>query len=1097
MKKYLSSTLITALGVCALSSLTTGSALAADSVLSQTQSTTINSSAIPKTNSNKSQTDIYIVHFKGQPIINFGGSNAMAATKPADNQKMDINSNAVKDYKAFLSQTQNQALKNCGVAQSNKVYEYTYSFNGMAAKMTQSQAALMRSQSNVLQVTRDAMQKMDTDSTREFLELNRGRSSSWRRQGYTGENVIIGVLDSGINAEHPSFADVATPRRGDRGRRIPYSLPPEGWSGDECAIGNTDFNPLDVPFECNNKILGARFFVAGYLRGGDPADMLAAGSTLSARDDNGHGSASASNAAGNYGVQATIDGEDVGEDVMSGVAPRARIAIYKVCWDGPAIDDPDTAANEEDDGCANSDSMAAIDQAVADGVDVINFSIGGSSTSFGGLDAVAFLFAANAGVHVASSAGNSGPNRDTVGAPAIVPWVTSVGAVNDNQNFALGLQIDAPADLEGTVTAIEGSGAVQLEDAGPISSELIVAEPANGCEPLTNSETINGKIALIVRGVCAFNDKFANAEAAGAIAVVVYNDGTASDRQNPFVMALSEERTIPGVMIGFSNGDALVNGIDAAVTLDEVNQISLANRVVDFSSRGANLGALDIIKPDVVAPGVNILSAETTTENADEARGSTGVNSFQFISGTSFSSPHVAGVLALIKQARPDWSPAVAKSAMMTTARQNLSTQFSSEPATPFDIGAGHVVPNDTYEPGLAYEIDLEDYTAFTCGNNAQLFSDDVCDFLALQGRSFDGSELNLASIGIGELVGQQTVTRTVTNVDQRNSRRRFQRPSRYRAIVNAPDGINVTVSPRRLRLSPGQSADYTVTFTTENDANINEFVFGSVTWVEAGKRRRNRQLFAYYDYADYFYGYGSNVGYRRNSRIAKEVRSPIAVRPVALSAPSEVDSQAVTSEGPDGATAAGNVGVDIGFGYSGAYTPAFEGLSESLLLENTVSTDATLVAECFDLPAATHLRMATFDEGTTTPGGDDIDIRLFTVDDCESFDNLTQVGASETPSSNETVDVINPAAGSYVFVVDFFAAASGSEVDYRLWLSLVGGDDSNTTVDAPESATVGDTATITLDYADLNVDSRYLGVISHQDANGELGRTIVDVNTQ
>jgi hypothetical protein len=134
---------------------------------------------------------------------------------------------------------------------------------------------------------------------------------------------------------------------------------------------------------------------------------------------------------------------------MSGVAPRARLAIYKVCWDGPAVDDPNTAVDEEDDGCFNADSMAAIDQAVADGV--INFSIGGSSTSFASLDAVAFLFAANAGVHVATSAGNSGPDRDTVGAPAVVPSITSVGAVNDNQNFALGLQIDAPSDLQGAV----------------------------------------------------------------------------------------------------------------------------------------------------------------------------------------------------------------------------------------------------------------------------------------------------------------------------------------------------------------------------------------------------------------------------------------------------------------------------------------------------------------------------------------------------------------------------------------------------------------------------------------------------------------------
>jgi len=791
--------------------------------------------------------------------------------------------------------------------------------------------------------------------------------------------------------------------------------------------------------------------------------MLAPGSSLSARDDNGHGSAAASNAIGNYGVQAVIGGEEVGTDVMSGVAPRARLAVYKVCWDGPVIP---SAGVEDDDGCFNSDSMAAIDQAVADGVDVINFSIGGSSTNFDSLDAVAFLFAANAGVHVATSAGNSGPDLATVGNPALVPWITSVGAINDNQNFALGLEVNAPTELAGLKTAIEGAGTARLEDITAITSDLVIVEPANGCEPLTNGRDVDGKIALVIRGACAFDTKYAEAEAAGAVAIVVYNDGTASDRFNPFAMGgIDPSRSIPGVMIGFEDGSALAAASDGNVTLNSENEIPLTNRVVDFSSRGSNRGAPDIIKPDVVAPGVNILSAETITENVDEASGSSGPESFQFISGTSFSSPHVAGVLALIKQAHPDWSPAIARSAMMTTARQNLTTQFSDAPATPFEIGAGHVVPNDTFDPGLAYDVGLSDYAAFTCGNNARLFEDAVCDFLALEGRSFDGSELNLPSIGIGELAGTQTITRTVTNVDEEDPNRRRQRATRYNVVVDAPPGVDVVVSPRRLRLRPGESADYTVTFTAQSDAKFGEFTFGSLTWVEKvrGKKRRARQA-------------------------AREVRSPIAVRPVALLTSDEIDVSGVD----------GSVTIPVQFGYSGNYSAMLNGLSQSIPFTEGVTEADGFNSYCADLPAAVHIRAATFNEETSTPGSDDLDLRVFRVDACGSFDGLQLLGSSGGTTSDEVIDLVNTEAGSYLFVVDYFAAANGgTSIDYTLWVSGVAGEEGNATITAPDAATVGDKTDVIVDYEGLTPDTRYFGVVSHKDDSGEISRTIIDISTQ
>jgi len=848
---------------------------------------------------------------------------------------------------------------------------------------------------------------------------------------------------------------------------------------------------FDLPFECNNKLLGARFYVQGFLRGGEASQVLAANSSLSARDDNGHGSAAASHAAGNHGVQAVINGEEVGDDVLSGVAPRARIAAYKVCWDGPIV--ATDGVMDDDDGCFSSDSMAAIDQAVADGVDVINFSIGGPSVSFAGADTRAFLAAAGAGVHVATSAGNSGSDRATVGTPAAVPWITAVGAINDDQNLALAVSVSEPADVAGNKLALEGSGPIQLEDIDPISGSLVLAVPADACTPLTNPDALDGNIALVIRGGCGFDTKYAEAETSGAVAIIVYNDGTAADRINPIVMGgVSDDRTIPGVMIGFSDGDQIANSTDVVAILDSENEASLENTVVGFSSRGENRGALDIIKPDVVAPGVNILGAESVTENADEATGRDNPESFQFISGTSFSSPHVAGVMALLKQAHPTWSPAAVRSALMTSARQNLVTEFDNNQATPFDIGAGHVVPNDAFEPGLVYDAGLLDYAAFSCGNNAQQFSDDVCNLLEQSGASFDGSELNLPSIGIGELIGTQTVTRTVTNVNQPNPDRRRQAPTRYRAVVDAPDGVKVRVKPRRLRLRPGQSADYTINFEVENDAIRDEFAFGSITWVERGKRRRNRpQHRSYYgDYFDYFYrryfaGRNNDV---RAGQLAKEVRSPIAVRPLSIGTPTTA-----SSIGTDG-----TINVPVEFGYSGDYNAAFSGMARAETIDDVVTAADGLNAYFVELPAAELLRLASFDEDTTVPGSDDLDLQLFTAQECGSFDNITRVGVSALGTSEEVITLENTEAGCYLIVVEFFAAANGGDaIDFKLFLTTVAGDAGNTEVEAPDAALIGTQENIVLNYADLDPDTRYIGFISHQDAEDELARTILEINTQ
>ena len=979
---------------------------------------------IPAAEQKAAQPSIYIVQLKGNPVIAYEGDVAgYKATKPGKGQKINRNNRDVKKYGAYLEKQQNNAIDSVG---AEKVYSYRYALNGFAARMTAADANALRRSDDVLNVWKNEIRYPQTDTSPNYINITED-GEAWSK-GYVGEDIVIGVIDTGVWPEHPSFADTPTPFKGNKGPAIPYSAP-SGFTASGCDFGNTAANPSDAPFACNNKLVGARCYNQGQSSGpdvtnpcgGDGITQSGDGATFqSARDDNGHGSHTASTAGGNNGVPAYLGGEFQGN--VSGIAPRAHIAAYKVCWLGG--------------GCASADSAMAIDDAVADGVDVINFSIGGSSNFFGSADDVAFLFAAADGVWVATSNGNSGPGAGTVGTPSGVPWITAVGATQDDGVFYNELIVNAPGSVAGNYTAVEGSGGVTLADKGPITDDVtLVSGDGLACGPV---DPISG-IALVSRGACAFSDKYNNAEAAGASAIVVFNDGANAGRIDPIVMS-APGTNIPGVMIGFFDGIALAAESGVNATMDDANSVSAANRIAGFSSRGPNNGALDIIKPDVSAPGVAILAAAN------------GDNAFMSINGTSMASPHVAGSFALLKQAHPDWSAAEARSALMTTARNGLLKTFGTAPADPFDVGAGEILPSDAFDPGLAYHAGLFEYAAFTCENNVQLFTQGSCDFLESIGIPSDGSDLNLPSIGIGDLVGEQTVTRTVNAVYNNNGNKTFH------VYVDAPAGIDVSVSPSTIKLRQGNSASYEVTFTTTGAATLDEWAFGSLTWAD--------------DDGNY------------------AVRSPIAVRPTAFSAPGEVDGVA------DGA-GDGSVDVPVAFGYDGDYSANVSGILDSFDtgITNITGPQGNLDIWCADLPAMTHFRAATFDEDTSDPGADDIDLRLFLATDCATFD-IAQIGASGGATSEEVIDIADAPAGGYVVVVDYFSASNGTDTDYNLWFQPVFGDEGNTTVTAPASAVLGAEGTVTVDYTGL-APTRNLGVLHHMDGSGEIGRTILDIDAR
>jgi len=977
-------------------------------------------------------TSIYIVQMKGDPVIAYeGGIKGYAATKPGNGKKLNPNSAAVKKYASFLEKKQDQAISSVG---AEKVYNYRYALNGFAARMTAVEAEKLKKDPGVQNVWKNEIRQLQTDTSPTYIGVTES-GQAWSK-GLTGENVVVGIIDTGIWPEHPSFADVKTPKKGNKGPAIAYG-PIDDFTPSGCDFGNTTANPADMPFECNNKLLSATCYNSGFSSAADPGNPCGGDGAFTApwefqsgRDADGHGDHTASTAAGNYGVPAYIDDEFQG--VISGIAPRARIATYKVCWDGP---DPST---NTDDGCASADSAAAIDQAVADGVDVINFSIGGSSNYFAAPDDIAFLFAANAGVFVAVSNGNAGPGAGTVGTPSGVPWVTATGATQDDGVFYQAVVVNAPSSVAGSYAAVEGAGNVSLEDAGPITADVQHSSDPLACGPI---DPMPGKIALVSRGVCSFSIKYNNAAAAGAVAIIVYTD-------NRGVTTMSAPgTTIPGVMITREDGLLLAGETGVNATLDAANQISAANRIASFSSRGPNNGALDIIKPDLSAPGVRILAAVSPWGS--------GGDYFANYNGTSMASPHVAGSFALLKQAHPDWSPAMARSALMTTARNGLLKTFGSEMANPFDIGAGEILPSNAVDPGLAYDAGLFEYAAFTCENNAQIFSDGSCAFLESLGIPSDGSDLNLPSIGVADLVGIQTITRTVTAVYNNNGQKNFS------VSVDAPPGIDVSVSPSHFKLAKGDSISYEVTFTVTGSAALDEWAFGSLTWTDE----------------DYNYS----------------VRSPIAVRPTAFSTPYEVDGVA-------DAAGDGSLDVPVAFGYAGDYSASVSGIlaSGSTPTVNLPGPRGNAQAWCVDLPANTHVRIATFDEDTSDPGNDDIDLRAYLLNaDCDNATaTVALLGSSGGPTSEETIDIPNGPAGAYYVVVDFYAASNGTDTDYKLWLQPVFGDEGNASVTAPASAVIGASDVVTVDYTGL-APTRNLGVLHHMDGGGEIARTILSIDAR
>jgi hypothetical protein len=474
-----------------------------------------------------------------------------------------------------------------------------------------------------------------------------------------------------------------------------------------------------------------------------------------------------------------------------------------------------------------------------------------------------------------------------------------------------------------------------------------------------------------------------------------------------------------------------------------------------FSSRGPNPVAPDIIKPDITAPGTQILAGNSPTPALSWDAYLYPGQLFQAIQGTSMSSPVVAGVFALLKQAHPDWSAAMAKSAIMTTAYQDVVDNDRMSPADPFDIGAGHVNPGGEWskgsiaEPGLAYDAGLYEYAAFTCGMEWGVFTPGSCDFLESIGVPMEPYNLNYPSIGIGELPGSQTVQRTVTSVAKENGWRT------YNAAVDPPPGYSVTVEPSTFRLKRGETATYYVTITNVS-APVGEWRFGSLTWNE------------------------------KNGEYS--VRSPIAVRGTLFSAPAEIS----------GSGESGSASFDVNFGYTGSYAAAAHGLEAATVTSDNVVQDPDQNFDPddgysnlhqFTLSGAALFRIAMPPEATEP----NADLDIFVYDP-----NGDQAATSTSGGTNELVDILLPMDGTWsVYVHGWSAPGGDSDYDMYTWAISATPGGSLTIDAAPTSATLGATEAIDLSWTGATTGEWHLGAVSHTGDVGLMGLTLVNVDNR
>jgi minor extracellular serine protease Vpr len=596
------------------------------------------------------------------------------------------------------------------------LYRWTTALNGFAVRLSRAQATELAANPEVTAVEKNAVRR---------LAGTTGSGAAAPRPGHAtrgGAGTVIGVVDSGIAPENPLFSAVPGLGRSPRGFR------------GECSSG-----PDWPDGSCNRKLVAARWFVEGF-----GSDQVRTTSSLSPRDDEGHGTQMASVAAGNAGVSVRVNDQRLGS--YGGVAPQARLAVYKACW---------TAPDPSDDGCATADLVTAIDQATADGVDVLNLSVGGPAE----FDTVerALLGAAEAGVVVVAAAGNGGAGSF---AAHPSPWVTTVGGTTGVERRGQ-VRLPSGVRLGGAMASTRGVGPARLVVASRVAAPEATRSDARVCTPGSlDAARVAGAIVLCDRGAIGRVDKSAAVAQADGVGMVLANTGAGS--------VDADFHSVPTVHLHRADARALRSWLarhpGGRVDLRPIGVKHAPARVTPFTAGGDPTGA--VLKPDLVGPAVGILGAVPPDVRSTR---------WDFVSGTSAATARTSGAAAVLLS-RHDWSPSVVRSALATSAARVGGASALRE-------GAGLLRPGRAGSQWLAYVVEPADYRAWLDGSVA---------------------DLNTPSVLLAG--SQDSARRTITNLGRRAMYFSSSAPGFTRH--------SVAVTPAAVQLAPGESATFTVRVT-------------------------------------------------------------------------------------------------------------------------------------------------------------------------------------------------------------------------------------------------------------------------------------------
>ncbi|TYI54740.1 hypothetical protein E1A91_D11G094800v1 [Gossypium mustelinum] len=631
-------------------------------------------------------------------------------------------------------------------AKESMIYSYTKSFNAFAAKLSKDEAEMLMEVDEVVCVLPNRYHKLHTTKSWDFI----GFPQTAKRNLKLEKNIVVGMLDTGITPQSDSFKDDG------------FGPPPHNWKGTCHHFQNFS--------GCNNKLVGAKYFK---LDGNpDPADIL------SPIDVDGHGTHTSSTLAGNLVHNASLFG--LAKGTARGAVPSARIAIYKVCWVSS--------------GCADMDILAAMDDAITDGVDVISISIGGATEDFvTDSISVGAFHALKKGIITVASAGNDGPSLGSLSNNS--PWLLTVAATGIDRQFRSAVKLGNGQSFSGIGINLFGanekfypivSGADVSMNAG--SKELARFCYGNTLDPAK----VKGRLVYCMLGQF---DADSVVKGIGGIGTVVE-----SEQYLDTARIFMAPATVVNMTVGETIDKYIHSARSASAVIYGSHEVKVsAPFAASFSSRGPNPGSQHLLKPDIAAPGVDILAAYTLMNSLTGLKGDTQHSKFTLMSGTSMACPHVAGVAAYVKSFHPTWTPAAIRSAIMTTAKP-MSRRVNKD--AEFAYGAGQLNPTKAINPGLIYDMDEMSYIQFLCheGYSGSSIAHLVgtksinCSSL-LPGFGYDA--LNYPSMQLNMKNGKQqsvgVFMRRVTNVGPALV---------YNATIKAPKGVEITVKPKSLIFS-------------------------------------------------------------------------------------------------------------------------------------------------------------------------------------------------------------------------------------------------------------------------------------------------------